>query len=367
MLFLASASDDSRGEDQPQYVQTHDGRRLVPTVAIDNVTAWPNLTLMPTGEIIASIFNKPSHGSMEGEIECWASTDEGVSWRKRGVPVRHKAESNRMNCAVGLSADGDLIAVISGWSNQEVAGQTPYSDSPFRAAILDPVVCRSSDQGRSWSVSESGMPPRCPDGGISIPYGDILTGGDGKLRLAAYSAGKAMVGLDKQLGDLSYIFHSDDDGRTWTRPIPLDTQRNRNETALLHLGNGEWLAAARSSDLGLYRSQDEARTWRFIAPATSARELPGHLLRLNDGRILLSYGDRTEHKGIEVRLSGDKGQSWGQPLRLCDFKGDGGYPSSVQLPTGEIVTAFYAQATQQHARYHMGVVRWNPDQVTTNP
>ena len=41
-------------------------------IAIANVCAWPNLTVLNDGTIIASIFNKPSHGRGEGDVECWA-------------------------------------------------------------------------------------------------------------------------------------------------------------------------------------------------------------------------------------------------------------------------------------------------------
>lgn len=44
-------------------------------IAIDNVCAWPNLTKMPDGAIIATIFNQPCHGLWEGDVECWASED----------------------------------------------------------------------------------------------------------------------------------------------------------------------------------------------------------------------------------------------------------------------------------------------------
>ena len=41
---------------------------------------------------------------------------------------------------------------------------------------------------------------------------------------------------------------------------------------------------------------------------------------------------------------------------------DGGYPSTVQLPDGSLVTAYYSNGVTQHRRYHMGVVRWElPD------
>ena len=40
--------------------------------------------------------------------------------------------------------------------------------------------------------------------------------------------------------------------------------------------------------------------------------------------------------------------------------GDGGYPSSVQLSDGQVLTAYYASGIDGHARYHMGVVLWDP-------
>ena len=358
--LLAPSQDRLSADDSVQYAKTHDGKRPTPIVAVDNVTAWPNLTVLPDGKIIASIFNQPSHGSVEGDVECWASSDQGRTWKKRGVPVEHVPHTNRMNCAVGLAGNGDLIAIVSGWSDKPVEGQTRRSKGRFRAAILDRVVCRSSDGGRTWQVNKLGLSARCPDGGISIPFGDILAGKDGKLHVAIYSAGKAMVGLKPDQKDATFVFRSDDDGRTWTDPVALDGQRPRNETAILHLGNGRWLAAARYSDLGLYRSVDDARTWQYVSPVTKKAELPGHLMRLRDGRILLSYGDRTKNKGVEVRLSNDEGKTWGEPLRLLDFQGDGGYPSSVQLPEGSVLTAYYASAIEGHGRYHMGVVLWDP-------
>ena len=56
-------------------------------VAIQGVCAWPNLQKLPDGTIIATIFNQPCHGLWSGDVECWASTDEGRTWQLRGVPA----------------------------------------------------------------------------------------------------------------------------------------------------------------------------------------------------------------------------------------------------------------------------------------
>jgi len=75
-------------------------------IAIDNVCAWPNLTKMPDGTLIATIFNQPCHGLWEGDIACWASEDGGHTWQRRGRPAPHEPGTNRMNAA----ADADRRA-----------------------------------------------------------------------------------------------------------------------------------------------------------------------------------------------------------------------------------------------------------------
>ena len=93
---------------------------------------------------------------------------------------------------------------------------------------------------------------------------------------------------------------------------------------------------------------------------TARNELNGTLLRLRDGRLLLSYGNRVPgHLGVLAKLSADGGRTWGAPLRLArSLEADCGYPSSVQRADGRIVTAYYAKRAENHERYHLGVAVW---------
>lgn len=79
--------------------------------------------------------------------------------------------------------------------------------------------------------------------------------------------------------------------------------------------------------------------------------------------MLLSYGNRVTPKGVDVRFSDDEGETWTKPFRVVDFQGDGGYPSSVQLPDGNVLTAYYARKIDDHDGYHMGVVIWDPKKI----
>ena len=102
---------------------------------------------------------------------------------------------------------------------------------------------------------------------------------------------------------------------------------------------------------------------------TPARHMPAHLLQLRDQSILLTYGVRLRGMlGVCASVSRDEGITWDDPRVLFNTSAyqsdtssrgtDGGYPSSVQLADGTIVTAYYCQHLPMHQRYHMGVVLW---------
>ena len=136
-----------------------------------------------------------------------------------------------------------------------------------------------------------------------------------------------------------------------------------NETDIIHLGAGRWLAACRTrrvTDMQLFASDDDGRSWQNRGPMTPAGQHPGHLIRLADGRILFTFGIRTGRRGVGVRFSDDEGASWSAPrvIVTCEGASDGGYPSSSQCADGTVVTAYYTNRIEAHGRYHMGVVRW---------
>ena len=314
-------------------------------VAIQDVCAWPNLTLLPDGTIVAAIFNQPAHANVAGDVECWASTDRGRTWSKRGVAgPRTSPDSNRLPGAAGLAANGDLLSISFGWG-------TPRNfTNP-----LTPIICRSSDSGRTWSPPVKLLRPS--KDAVYVPFGDIMIGQDGSLRIAAHSK-----------GPMSWMLRSDDDGRTWSSPVKIGG--HVNETAILHLGEGKWLAVCRTRDeirrelqgmLRVFRSDDDGRSWQDQWLVTEPLEHPAHLLKLKDGRVLLTYGDcRGPVSGIEFLLSSDGGRSWDTPQRLIDLiHVDNGYPSTVQLEDGTLLTAYYTQRSPEYRRYEMGVIGWH--------
>lgn len=329
--------------------------------AIPNVCAWPKLELLPDGTIVAIIFNQPCHGNWEGDLECWASEDEGRTWRQRSRVTNHAPTTVRMNCAVGKAKNGDLLALGGGWSGRGPVGN-PQKPPGLRTRTLRPVICRSANGGRTWrEEGEIPGPPPTEMGRDNeyIPFGQIQIGADGSLGAAVY--------LVKGSRREARFLQSRDDGKTWNDQIMLNP--SGNETALLHCGGGRWIAASREFNLGAndmrleqFVSTDDARSWRRVRALTLGRQITGHLLRLRDGRTLLTYGNRCwGNYGVEARVSHDEGKTWGTSFRLAHAPlPDCGYPSCVQLPGGDVVTAYYTQTTEGF-HYEMRVVRWSPD------
>ncbi len=325
-------------------------------IAIDNVCAWPALTLLADGSINATIFGKPSHGQLEGAVEVWNSAD-GQFWEKRGIPAPNEPHTNRMNHAAGLAKNGDLIVLCSGWTDVKQP-QRP-KQAAFRDDILSTWVCRSSDGGKTWSQIKD-FP--APDDGWThyIPFGDIKIGEDGALHLSCYGGEWTdPTRSTKTKAYRSWHFRSEDDGKSWKRTGTIHP--SGNETTLLHLGGRRWMAAARQTGMDLFISEDDGITWGEPNRVTARNEINGHLLRLKDGRILLTYGSRVKDQyGVLAKITADEGKTWTEPVRIAHtLMSDCGYPSTVQRADGRLVSAWYSKASENHERYHMGVAVWD--------
>ena len=362
-------ADSTRAADLPKQLADHEppavkieGRFL----AVDNVCAWPNLTLLPNGVITATIYGHPSHLQGPGDVQCWTSADGIGLWKMQGTVAAHEPQATRGNVAVGLAHNGDLVALVSGWGY----------DPRYRDRRLPPWVCRSSDGGKTWSEDKAESAIVFPEGWsradvkrMLVPFGDIVSLPGEKLAATFYDC-------------TGYVFvlFSDDDGRTWKESAVL-TREHGTETAILRLRADRWLAVARvgpgadgktpARGMRLFVSADEGRTWTPRAEVSQPNQQPGHLLDLGKGRVLLTIGMR-DISAVGIRLSDDEGETWGPPqvlVKLPSWPGlvfdppyrerDLGYPSTVRLADGTLVTAYYSIGIEQHTRYHMGVVRWS--------
>jgi hypothetical protein len=380
LVVIGSLMASSGARSEVRYAVDRNGQRPEPVVTAHGHCAWPNLKLLRDGRTLAAlIFNGASHGHHPGDIECWLSSDGGTTWEFGSAATQHEPDTIRMNHAAGLAANGDLLVLTSGWSDRWPAG-VKQTRGRFRYEVLGPWLSRSPDGGRSWWVNHHAFPQTTPSGQPAVAFGDVQTAANGDLCVSVYSTQGPWEKYEERKFR-SFLYRSKDDGKTWGEPVVIGP--DSNETTVLHLGHGRWLASARIGSgvekkdrLLLFASDDDGRTWTFQRPMTGFQRVTGHLAKLRDGRVLFSYGDRASDfgkRGIEAMLSADGGETWTEPVRLVDWNGlDGGYPSSVQRADGQIVTAYYCSALpgdppNSYKNYHMAVIVWDAERTFVLP
>jgi hypothetical protein len=90
-------------------------------------------------------------------------------------------------------------------------------------------------------------------------------------------------------------------------------------------------------------SDDRGRTWADPIE-TPLWGFPPHLLLLSDGRVLVTYGYRREPFGQRACISED-GLNWdrSQEIIIRDDapNKDLGYPASIELEPGKVLTVYY--------------------------
>ena len=76
---------------------------------------------------------------------------------------------------------------------------------------------------------------------------------------------------------------------------------------------------------------------------------PPSMIRLQDGRLCLTYGVRKAPWEMRAQFSSDAGHTWSEPFVLQTGGGgrDLGYPRTLQRPDGKIVTTYYFQTPGQ--------------------
>jgi len=137
----------------------------------------------------------------------------------------------------------------------------------------------------------------------------------------------------------------------------------------VRLPNGSLLTMIRHLDpkrpgsIDAYASRDGGVHWQSLGAAAPniGGGNPPALVLLRDGRLALSYGYRARPWGVRARVSTDQGRTWGPELVLRDdaLSGDLGYPRSVELPDGRVLTIYYYNGPRDEDRA-IEATLWRP-------
>lgn len=338
---------------------------------------WPSVAKLPDGDILA-VFSgdREEHVCPYGKTFLVRSGDNGQSW---SAPVL-------LNDTPLDDRDAGIVALKSGvvivtWFTSLVFEIDEYhnwiKDDGVRVnkGNWKKVSDKISNKDRyEWLGSWS---RRSEDGGVTwsdpimhvvrTPHGPIELS-DGRLVFA----GNLMPSITQRLG----VEESRDEGKTWQVigeiprvPEALERKVEMCEPHVCETEAGHLLAVIRKNcaveKRGMYQSEsiDGGRTWSmpeeiFDVDGDSLKGYPPHLLKLSDGRILLSYNYRLEPFGILAIISNDNGKSWDVENKItidATDTGDLGYPCSVELGDGRILTVYY-KSEKDEKPYLVGTI-----------
>ena len=283
------------------------------------------------------------------------SVDGGATWRQPET-VHTSPEYGVQDPSVCQLRDGTLVASFFAWAVgapecvPEGNAQTRQLDGEHCAWTQGTSVVRSRDRGRRWESRPT--PVTSPTDRATYTSEPVVELPDGDLLIPLY-------GSFPGESDRALVMRSADGGGTWSDAVTVAHDPFGHvsfyEPALLALPSGKVLCMLRTHVKGeavagyghyLYQSEssDCGRTWS-TPRCTDIWGHPPHLLLLRDGRVLCTYGYRRPPYGIRACVSADEGSTWqvrDEIVLRSDGKGtDLGYPSSVELDDGCILTVYY--------------------------
>ncbi|MEZ6052176.1 MAG: sialidase family protein [Planctomycetaceae bacterium] len=112
-----------------------------------------------------------------------------------------------------------------------------------------------------------------------------------------------------------------------------------------------------------WESLDNGLNWQSLGNAVDdvGEGNPPSMIKLQDGRLCVTYGDRKAPFEMLAKFSSDEGQSWSEPFVLITDTGgrDLGYPRTLQRPDGKIVTLYYFYPNDSPYR-RINATIWDP-------
>jgi photosystem II stability/assembly factor-like uncharacterized protein len=342
--------------------------------------AWPTIVRASNGDLIVAFSVNEEHLGPDGRIVMVRSTDNGTTWSKPKTLYDSPIDDRDIGLTVGKH--GLLIAHLwsTFWTCEKYRALPPKAYPPKTIARWCRFVNRPAYKAAEKLAGQSGLVSR--DNGKTwskrVPGKDSVKGGiqllDGTFLVASYRLEKDYVG----------VYKSSAPEGPWTRiaevkPPNPDSLRF-GEPHVLRLPSGRILMMMRAtpkpysdtsekSYLYFTFSDDAGHTW--AAPVkTELWGFPPHLLLLSDGRVVCTYGYRRKPYGIRACVS-KNGMLWKKEneivLRDDACNGDLGYPASVELEPGKVLTVYY-QPNPKDCPQEMhppDPSRWRPDILGT--
>jgi hypothetical protein len=289
------------------------------------------------------VLARSKDGGETWKIEHPAGLKPPAGIKVAGVPVSEGGKEP-VDCAGGLDFKNPDFILTARMADKDIGPSRYYY---------------SNDRGHTWEG-----PCKLPDfgqKGVAARTDYIVNGKHDLTMFLTAAKSNAREGR-------VFAARTTDGGKTWRLQSFIGPEPDASDFAIMpssvRLSPKTILTSIRHRHfIDLYRSDDDGNNWAYVTKPVpdTGRGNPPSMIRLSDGRLLLTYGFRAEPYSIRARTSSDEGKTWSQDIVV---RGDGGnwdlgYPRTVQRRDGKVVAVYYFNDAADKERY-IGATIWKP-------
>lgn len=336
----------------------------------------PSIVRLKNGQLLVVAFHqhKIDPNRVREDMLLFRSDDNGKNWSEsETLPLL-----GREPCFSAL--DDGMLFITTHLLEQDVRNELGYTHSYLH---------RSTDQAQSWESVRLAAED-IPD---AAPRTWVHTG----RNVLELEGGTLVLGVSAP-GGRDYLWQSRDRGQTWDKSQTCEFDKIDKsklwwpfhaETVFWQTRSGDLLALARvdprvfpalpetqiPKEVGdqvermmLFRSADGGRKWKFVRNLGTYGEMYPHLLRLHDGRMLLTFTVRALNPplgvqalvGVETAL-GFK-FDFAQDRLVIDAKtpvelpSGGGFGQTIELFDETLITVYSYRGADD--KTHLEAARW---------
>lgn len=345
---------------------------------VHNYFGWPTVARLQDGSLacVASGF-RIGHVCPFGKVALIRSYNNGKTWTKPEIIIDTPLDDRD----AGICAFGKNSVIVTSFNNTIKSQRENFEVTPYKLAYLDVAEARGDEKkylGSTAVISHDGGKTfgdiiKFP---VSAPHGPIYLN-DGSLFYVGRVFENDFSSFDEKVircykidegGNAELIGKIDDiDGYNSWEPHAIQLPSGR---IIVHIRVQDEFTA-KAFTIYQCESEDGGRSFtkpHMILPIKGGA--PSHLMLHSSGMLISTYSHRKSPYGIRAMFSRDGGESWdtgnqifvngmgksadGEPIIpdpqqedsfdpmniTADY--DLGYPSSIELEDGSLLTVFYA-------------------------